>query len=201
MSRKRTETILVFDLSTVGRFPQQQLRFGYVYDVEQQEFEYYPVEHAGRLIARLQKADVVISYNGSTFDVPLLRKRYGLKGKFPFRGEHIDLRQIGLTGGLNKWADSELGDQKHHVGKSLESLQEACQHDILLTLQLWELYESELLPGQVLPPSPLLIDRLDAVDEEMAFENMSEGELAEYLALVEGGGDDAWGSEFLGVEI
>lgn len=139
--------------------------------------------------APLQRASRVVSYNGNTFDVPVLRK-HGLKGKFPLHGDHIDLREAGLDGGLHKWALSELDERKLPAGKSLESLQKACQHGVFLTWQLWELYESESFDFQQPSPGhpPL---------EQANFEDLSDGEIAEVIALEEGGGDEAWLKDML----
>ena len=57
----------------------------------------------------LEKYKIIVSFNGSVFDLPFLRKRYGeIMPKLP----HIDLRfccsRIGLSGGLKK-IEKQLG--------------------------------------------------------------------------------------------
>ncbi len=47
------------------------------------------------LAARLRKASFLVTFNGKSFDIPLLKTRYALHRKaFPFEGPHLDLLHV-----------------------------------------------------------------------------------------------------------
>ncbi|MBS3136722.1 ribonuclease H-like domain-containing protein [Candidatus Woesearchaeota archaeon] len=71
-----------------------------------------------KLSAELRKYQIIITFNGSSFDMPLIRKRKGILPDVP----HIDLRhccaRIGMKGGL-KEIEKNLGIKRREIISSL----------------------------------------------------------------------------------
>jgi hypothetical protein len=55
---------------------------------------YFLPSEAKQLVALLQGADEIITFNGKEFDELVLRKHHGLIGNCPTKGEHVDLCAI-----------------------------------------------------------------------------------------------------------
>jgi uncharacterized protein len=59
--------------------------------------------HLPTIKKELQKAKVVVTYNGNIFDIPFLRKKYpGLLPNIPCFDVAVGCRRLGLLGGLKK---------------------------------------------------------------------------------------------------
>jgi hypothetical protein len=181
------------------------------------EWRYFLPSGAGQLIALIQGADEIVTFNGKEFDELILRKHHGLTGSCPARGNHVDLCAIifekeGHGVSLHRLAQLNLGERKHTKGRSVENLnidelKEACRSDVWQTYRLWELW----CKGRLRIPEPrpsVGRDRDDMFDVgpghhmpqlcprchtmntliliEYDTEQMSEGQLADYLAGVSG---------------
>ena len=108
----------------------------------------------------LENADVVLSFNGVTFDVPLIEGHYSRKLKLKC---HLDLYQaikeaVALQGGprkgytLEECARRTLGRGKSGVGSNAPTLSEQGRHaelfqycldDVLLTRDLFKFAQTE----------------------------------------------------------
>lgn len=127
-----------------------KMRVACAYDEYNDRYTYYTEENASKLIALLENSDEVISFNGLGFDVLVLQKYYGLKGKVPIKGLHIDLYQEFKVHGwgisLDKAARLNLNEKKHTAGREMEKLdlkelKVACRSDVEQTYKLYKLYE------------------------------------------------------------
>src|SRR5258706_13394823 len=102
---------VVFDFSTYpGNLPGdiRPLYYACCYLVESRRYEYYDPRKERdilKLIARLKKATELVSFNGKSFDLAVLREHHSLKGRVPSKGRHTDLCNIlsekGRGGGLD----------------------------------------------------------------------------------------------------
>lgn len=106
-------------------------------------------EQAADLVALLQGADRVVSFNGLAFDELVLRRHHGLKGRFPRKGKHLDLYaeldREGRGASLDRLARANLGEGKLVHGRSMADLDiaaltAACRSDVWQTWRLWELW-------------------------------------------------------------
>ena len=106
------------------------------------------------LIAYLQDADALLSFNGIQFDELVLRKHAGLKGNLPRSGKHHDLchqlHERNTPASLNELALLNLGEPKLIKGSSMPELTgadlvTACRSDVLQTWRLWQLWKSDQL--------------------------------------------------------
>lgn len=105
--RKRIKRV-AFDIETIQfveafRNPKNErdkekhlpkMRVACLYDEQTDSYKYFTVKEVKSFINHIKKADEVISYNGNNFDIPLLRKHYGLRGNVPIKGKHIDMWEI-----------------------------------------------------------------------------------------------------------
>ena len=125
-----------------------EMLLGCVYFQRTGECRFFYPRQAASLVAVLQNADEVISYNGKHFDDLVLRRHYGLKGRLPGRGRHVDLCEI-LTKlsnkrvSLNHAAWLHFGERKFRQGGvvptlSLHEVRRACQSDVQQTFNLWK---------------------------------------------------------------
>lgn len=85
-----------------------------------------------RLREELQRYKIIVTFNGSVFDLPFIRRRYGsVLPKIP----HFDLRfccrKIGLTGGL-KGIEKKLG-----IRRSNEIVEQMYSGDAALLHRMW----------------------------------------------------------------
>lgn len=192
-----------------------KMRVACVFDGD--SWEYFLPSEATKLIALLQKADEIITFNGMAFDELVLRKHYRLAGEFPAKGKHIDLFAI-IAKKEDRWVSLHrlallnLNEKKHTKGRDMasldiEALKEACRSDVWQTYRLWELWRKGKLqipeqtvrvrrepeddfivgPGHHMPE---LCRRCHAVGTLILIEydtdEMSEGQLADYMAGVSG---------------
>jgi len=106
---------------------------------------HYCGPHGGRALIRLlQSADERVSFNGKHFDVLVLRRHYGLNGRVPSKGKHLDLHEVmtakaGFRVSLDAAAMLNLGERKHTDGRdmdalNLDALKVACRSDVCQTL-------------------------------------------------------------------
>lgn len=109
---------------------------------------------AATLIALLQGANTLISFNGLAFDELVLRRYHGLKGRFPRKGKHLDLYaelvREGRGASLDRLAKANLGEGKLVQGRSMadldiEALKTACRSDVSQTWRLWEMWTAGTL--------------------------------------------------------
>ncbi len=124
-----------------------RMRIGCVYDgIGWHDF--LP-EQAADLVALLQGADLVVSFNGLAFDELVLRRHHGLKGRVPRRGKHLDLYaelvREGNGASLDRLARANLGEGKLVQARSMADLDiaaltAACRSDVWQTWRLWQLW-------------------------------------------------------------
>jgi len=152
---------VVFDLSTLpGRLPGdlRPLYYACCYLVESRRYEYFDPrteKDVLKLIARLKDATEVVSFNGESFDLPVLREHHGLKGRVPTKGRHTDLCVVlseqGRGGSLNDAVSLNLGKQKlaintlPHDPVERSHARKACQSDVRQTYRLWKLHREKKL--------------------------------------------------------
>ena len=158
--RRKCRTV-VFDLSTYpGGFLERipALYYACCYLVESRRYEYFDPRNEKdvlKLLSRLKDATEVVSFNGETFDLEVLRKHHGLTGRVPRRGRHTDicvlLSEKGRGGSLDDAARLNLGEPKLDISK-LESdpinrnhAREACRSDVSQTYRLWKRYQKGTL--------------------------------------------------------
>lgn len=132
-----------------------QMRLACVYSVLTKSYQCFEEAEHKALIRILRSADTVVSFNGKRFDELVLRRHYGLKGKVPAKGLHVDIFEImteasGFRVSLNVAAELNLGESKHTAGRdmahcTLAELRAACQSDVSQTYRLWELFVSNEL--------------------------------------------------------
>lgn len=201
-----------------------KMRLACLYDEGGDEYHYFTEDEASSLIQYLQNAGEIVSFNGTNFDILILRRHYGLKGRIPKNGKHIDIHEImskkaGFRVSLNKAAKLSLNEKKHALGKSMteldiEKLKIACRSDVEQTYRLWKLHKQNKLqipertafyerydrdeeeglvgPGQHMPqvcPFCHDVGSLELEEHEDEIGDMTEGQLAEYMA-------GTWGSAY-----
>jgi RNase_H superfamily len=204
-----------------------KMRIACTFDGER--WMYFLPSEADALIALLVAADELITFNGKMFDELVLRRHHGLVGSLPGRGKHIDLFEAisdkeNRRVGLHRLAQLNLGESKHTEGRSiakldLDGLKAACRSDVSQTYRLWELWRDGSLripeqrtraepddpfdagPGHHMPqicPGCHSVATLIFIPYD--FDEMSEGQQADYMAGVSGtayceacGADCDWG--------
>lgn len=143
------------------------------FEEHSETYRFFAPDEAGALIELLESADEVISFNGNRFDLLVLCRHYGFKGRVR---KHIDLCEIasGMAGfdvGLDTLARLNLGEGKREkmeimdplpcdlppgfvlykvIAQSAEGkLKAGCKSDVRLTYELFRLYQSGTL---MVPP-------------------------------------------------
>ena len=199
-----------------------RMRIACVYFEKTGKYRFYLPDKAPELVAALQAASEVVTFNGKGFDVLVLRKHHGLRGRFPLRGKHVDVHEI-MTAharfrvSLHVASKLNLKEGKHTSGRAMsevvgKALQAACKSDVSQTWRLWKLHSQGALefpwarassagsdgewrggPGsfmsEVCPdvcPSCLDVDSLEFVDWDNDDDDMTDGQMAEYLAGTQG---------------
>lgn len=124
-----------------------QMRVACVFDDAANKYRFYEPEESDVLIQELISADEVISFNGTGFDLLVLKKHYGLTGRVPRKGKHIDIHLImtessGFRVSLDKAVRINFNEKKHTDGRAMEALtlnelKFACQSDVSQTYRLW----------------------------------------------------------------
>ncbi len=140
----------------------------------------------------------------------------GYQVEYPSQGKAHRMYEImskaaGIRVGLDKAGKLNFGVAKDTLGRNmdqldLEALKVACRSDVMQTDELWRLYSEGKLKyperhEQVAPANPVLDYALAAgfYDPE-DLQDMSDGEQPEYIALVEGGGDEGWAADMFGFD-
>jgi hypothetical protein len=205
------ETEQFNDLFRYATSPQERirhapkLRVACVLNMVSGSYSYYLPGTADKLIARLLKADQIISYNGKGFDMLVLQRHHRLSKKAAalINSHHIDLcqeveRLAGRRCKLDELARLNLNEKKHTDGRQMSSLNMsalrlACQSDVSQTHRIFLKWKDGSL--QLPPPKwrnsgsgdiPLIHLHLPNpfpyayIDQDT--EDMTEGQLAEYLA-------------------
>lgn len=191
------------------------MRLACLYDEQSNKYLFFTEKNVKTFIEVLRCADEVISYNGKLFDVLVLMRHYGLTGKVPRNGKHVDLwailsKKSGFNVPLNLAAWLNLGESKHTDGRKmamldLRGLKTACRSDVSQTYRLWLLYKERRLRHPIQRPSieafveafsgignhmPKGCEHCGAVNTlesvEMNVEGLSDGQLADYEAGLRG---------------
>lgn len=184
------------------------MRVACIFDESRQEYKYFTQRNATKLIRLLQSADEVVSFNGKCFDLLVLRKHYGLKGRVPRKGQHIDMHEImsakaGFRVSLNVAVNCNFGEKKHTDGRKMNELSDdkikaACRSDVSHTHRLFQ----NLISGTLLYPARMqtkmdeefggdgnmprecsscqAVNSLESIEWDT--DDMSEGQLFEYIA-------------------
>lgn len=192
-----------------------KMRVACVYSESSNAYSFFTPDRANQLIEVLQNADEVITFNGKNFDILVLRKHHGLKGKVPLRGKHIDLYEImtaeaGFRVSLDQASRLNLNEPKHTSGRDMSSLnlmalQNACQSDVSQTYRLWIAHDNGTLrvperkqrhfdkqdilggPGHHMPSlCPICHDVGCLEFVESDTDEMTDGQFAEYMAGTQG---------------
>jgi uncharacterized protein YprB with RNaseH-like and TPR domain len=128
----------LLDISLVG-----------VYDYETDKYSSYLVEDLPKLWPLIEKADMLITFNGDHFDIPLLNKYYsGDLSKIRSLDILKEIREsLGRRIGLSKIAQGTLGKDKSGHGleavawwKSgeIEKIRKYCLEDVKITKEVYE---------------------------------------------------------------
>jgi hypothetical protein len=200
------------------------MRLACLFDETTGAYHFFLPGDAGSLIDRLREADEVVSYNGNRFDLLVLCRHHGLEGRIPEKGRHVDLWEVmreksGFMVSLDQAAKLNLGRGKHTHGRDmqhfdLEHLKVASRSDVEQTYALWNLYTAGTLkyPAKYEGYGAFVVESLSSPNlvleyagamgspDTADFETMSDGEQAEYVALLEGGGDEGWAIDMFGLD-
>ncbi len=128
----------LLDISIVG-----------VYDSETDAYTSYLQEELGKLWTLLEKADMLITFNGDYFDIPLLNKYYeGDLKKIKSLDIMAEMKKsIGHRVGLGNIAEATLGIGKSAHGLQavewwkkgdIESIRKYCLQDVKVTKEIYE---------------------------------------------------------------
>ncbi|MDB5204061.1 MAG: box helicase protein box helicase protein [Candidatus Taylorbacteria bacterium] len=128
----------LLDISLVG-----------VFDSETNEYSSYLVEDLPKLWPLLEKADVLITFNGDHFDIPLLNKYYhGDLTKIRSLDILVEFRKaLGRRIGLGNIAEATLGIGKSSNGLQavewwkkgdIENIRKYCLQDVKVTKDVYE---------------------------------------------------------------
>jgi hypothetical protein len=134
-------------------------RLAVAYVEHERKYSHFTPETMADLLQLLWKAHEIVSFNGSRFDVLVLRRHCGLKRRLSDKGKHIDLctilaRRAGYHVSLDGAAQHNLGEPKHTNGRSmgaldLKGLRVACRSDVRQTRLL---YRKHLAGKLEVPP-------------------------------------------------
>jgi DEAD/DEAH box helicase domain-containing protein len=128
----------LLDISLVG-----------VYDYETKEYTSYLQEDLPKLWPLLESADVLITFNGDHFDIPLLNKYYsGDLTKIKSLDLLVEFRKaLGRRVGLGNIAEATLGIGKSSNGLQavewwkkgdIENIRKYCLQDVKVTKDVYE---------------------------------------------------------------
>lgn len=181
------EKTAYLDIETTGLADSSEITTIAIYDGKRIKY-YIQGENLASFPADIMNYDVLVSYNGKSFDVPMINRYFGIR----LSQAHIDLRYVlynlGIKGGL-KGCERQLGldrgeldgvdgymafvlwDRYRQTGdrKALETL---LAYNIMDTVNLERLmieaynrnlsltpFRDKLLPEPLLPPIPFSPDR------------------------------------------
>ncbi len=128
----------LLDISLVG-----------VYDSETEEYSSYLQEDLPKLWPLIEAADVLITFNGDHFDIPLLNKYYnGDLSKIRSLDLLVEVRKsLGRRVGLGNIAEATLGVGKSANGLeavkwwkegNIEDIRKYCLQDVKVTKEVYE---------------------------------------------------------------
>lgn len=186
---------IIFDIETrnifddVGKADPTLLDISIVcaYDSETEEYTSYLVEELPKLWPLLEKADMLVTFNGDYFDIPLLNKYYhGDLSKI----KSLDLlaemkKSIGRRVGLGNIAEATLGVGKSAHGLQavewwkkgdIESIRKYCLQDVKVTK---DVYEYALKHKKLKYKDGEKIK--DAIIDTSAWENLASGAMTHSL--------------------
>ncbi len=148
---------LIFDIETrnifddVGKADPTLLDISIVcaYDSETDEYTSYLQEELPKLWPLVEKSDVLITFNGDHFDIPLLNKYYGGDlTKIKSLDILVEIRKsLGRRIGLANIAEATLGYGKSGHGLQavewwkkgdIESIRKYCIQDVKVTKEVYE---------------------------------------------------------------
>lgn len=125
-----------------------RMRVACVFDESSSAYLYFGPQEAPALIRLLQSADEIVSFNGKHFDVLVLRRHFGLKGRVPRKGMHIDLceemsARAAFRVSLDAAVRLNLSERKHTDGRKMDALtidelKVACRSDVCHTYRLFQ---------------------------------------------------------------
>lgn len=123
-----------------------RMRVACVFDESRRKYSFYTEDEHAKLIKVVVAADEIVTFNGKMFDIPVLRRHCGLKG----RVRHCDIHEImsaraGFRVSLNRAVEVNFGERKHTDGRSMQGmslplLKAACRSDVSQTYQLFLRY-------------------------------------------------------------
>lgn len=153
-----------------------------VLDIENKKFLFFTPQDAFAIPEIIKNADLLITYNGTGSDLPILRKYCGLKGKttaIPRVGKHIEiLREISKIGRRYAISFDETVRENLHEGRlfpqskihrlTIDELHDACKHDINQIANLYQIYLSGELRCPAGKPRPIRqkIKSLEELEKE-----------------------------------
>lgn len=130
-----------------------------IFFVEKAAFVPYHLGHRSVALSVLQKADEVVTYNGTKYDLWELGKLAGMTDDLPLKGIHTDMAQICW----GTWC-SYPKSLRHTYLKHFDYLpifpdtyEANCACDVYMTFKLWELWKKgklRVLDGQDLTVRP-----------------------------------------------
>lgn len=95
-----------------------QMRVACVFDESRRKYSFYTEDEHAKLVKIVVAADEVVTFNGKMFDIPVLRRHYGLTG----RVRHCDIHEImsaraGFRVSLDRAVGVNFGENKHTDGR------------------------------------------------------------------------------------
>jgi DEAD/DEAH box helicase domain-containing protein len=151
---------IVFDIETknifqdVGSRNPEDLDISVVglYDFETDKFESFVESELGRMWPYFEKADLLITFNGASFDIPLLNKYFKKAQKIDLsKIKHVDLfKEVKQTSGkwlkLDKIAEGTFGMKKSGDGFDaviwwrtgrVDEIRKYCLDDVKITRDIY----------------------------------------------------------------
>lgn len=154
-----------------------KLRLACAYIEDTGEYRYFVPETAAKLVALLQRAKEIVSFNGKGFDIPVLQRHHKLKGPVPKKGIHTDLHIIMSDVAqhrisLDRATQLNLNEKKHTNGREmseldLEELKVACRSDVWQTYRLFKLFETGKLE---IPAKQYWDDKYSKIYRQLEFD-------------------------------
>jgi hypothetical protein len=129
-----------------------------VYSVADGVYTPYRGPSIRQAIARIQQADVVVTYNGNRYDLQELAGFAGLEAgkQLQMRGKHVDMREVCWPGILGSNLSRTYSRHLTDVPAFPDTYEGSNQLDVYMTFKLWELWELGKLKdihGCVIPPT------------------------------------------------
>jgi DEAD/DEAH box helicase domain-containing protein len=149
--------ILTFDIETTNTFDEVgspnaadlDLAVVCVHDSETQEMTHYFKEDLGKLWPLIEQADMLVSFNGDHFDIPLLNKYYaGDLTQIKSLDLLVEIRKsLGRRIKLDDIASATLGESKSADGLQsiiwwrqgkIDEVVAYCKQDVLVTRKVYD---------------------------------------------------------------